>query len=108
MLAACWWCLLLQAVTRVVFVWLFPILLLLKCPAMNLVFGLQTKDGCTPLHVASQNGRVHVVTALLAASANVDAATVCPELWTCSVYNCSTCVWRSYCWCMTVVVAVVL
>jgi hypothetical protein len=34
-------------------------------------------DGATPLYVASQEGQLEVVSALLAAGANKDAATVC-------------------------------
>ena len=41
---------------------------------------MQTDDGATPLYVASQNGHINVVTALLAASADVDAAMVCTYL----------------------------
>ena len=34
-------------------------------------------DGATPLYVASQEGQLEVVSALLAAGANKDAAKVC-------------------------------
>ena len=37
---------------------------------------MQTTDGATPLFMASQNGHINVVTALLAASADVNAAMV--------------------------------
>ena len=37
---------------------------------------MQTTTGATPLFMASQNGHIDVVTALLAASADVDAAMV--------------------------------
>ena len=37
---------------------------------------MQTTDGATPLYIASQDGHIDVVTALLAASADVDAAMV--------------------------------
>ncbi len=38
---------------------------------------MQTTTGATPLLIASEQGHIDVVTALLAASADVDAATVC-------------------------------
>ena len=37
---------------------------------------MQTTDSATPLFMASQNGHINVVTALLAASADVDATRV--------------------------------
>ena len=44
---------------------------------------MQTTTGATPLYIASSNGHVGVVTALLAASADVDAASVRTDLCMC-------------------------
>ena len=41
---------------------------------------MQTTDGATPLYIASYSGHIDVVTALLAASADVDATRVCTYL----------------------------
>ena len=92
MLAACLWRILLQSVRELVLYGFFLLTALEVSGNISFVFGLQTTDGCTPLYAACDNGHVDIVTALLAASANVDAAEVYPELWTCSVYNCTTCV----------------
>ena len=44
---------------------------------------MQTTDGATPLFMASKNGHIGIVTALLAASADVDAALVCTDMCMC-------------------------
>ena len=46
---------------------------------------MQTTTGATPLYIASSKGHVGVVTALLAASADVDAAKVCTDMCMCVV-----------------------